>query len=102
MHLYVGMSWSGHNIAWCPSSDQEQLFDCSELGKHWLLHLYLTMSVSTGRVCSGRDNYQYKLLCTISNNIEVYEKPVPRAKRIFHYVVEFEAIEKNRIVYERL
>ena len=25
MHLYVGMSCSGHNIAWRPSSDQEPI-----------------------------------------------------------------------------
>ena len=26
--------------------------------------------------------YQYRLLYTISNNIEVYEEPVPRTKKI--------------------
>ena len=41
---------------------------------------------------------QYKLLYTILNNIEVYEEPVPRTKKIPYYVVEFKAGEENRIV----
>ena len=45
---------------------------------------------------------QYKLLYTILNNIQVYEEPVPSAKKIPHCAVKFEASEKNRIVYENL
>ena len=45
---------------------------------------------------------QYKLLYTISNNIEVYEEPVPRPKKIIHYIVKFGADKKNGIVYESL
>ena len=41
---------------------------------------------------------QYKHLCTISNNIEVYDDPVPRTKEITHHAVKFEAGEENRIV----
>ena len=47
-------------------------------------------------------NIQYKLFCTISNNIEVYEEPVPRIKKIPHRdrdPVKFEVSEKDRIVY---
>ena len=45
---------------------------------------------------------QYKLSCTISNNTEVYEEPVPRAKKMPHCAVNFEAGEENRIVYKSL
>ena len=45
---------------------------------------------------------QYELLYTISNNIEVYHEPVPRTKKIVHYIVKFEADEENGIVYESL
>ena len=44
----------------------------------------------------------YKLLYTISNNIEVYEEPVPRTKNIPHRAVKFKASEDNRIAYESL
>ena len=46
--------------------------------------------------------YQYKLSYTVSNNIEVYEEPVPRAKKTPHCAANFEAGEENRIVYESL
>ena len=46
--------------------------------------------------------FALQLLFLISNNIKVYEKPVPRTKKIPHYAVEFEAGEENRIVYESL
>ena len=42
--------------------------------------------------------FQYKLLCTTSSNIEVYEEPMPRTKKVPHCLVEFEAGEENRIV----
>ena len=45
---------------------------------------------------------QYKLLYTISNNIEVYEEPVPRTKKIIHYIVKSGADEENGIVCESL
>ena len=38
----------------------------------------------------------------ISNNIKVYDEPVPRTKKIPHRAVKFEAGEENGIVYERL
>ena len=37
-----------------------------------------------------------------SNNIGVYEEPVPRTKKIPHCPVEFETCEENRIVSESL
>ena len=37
-----------------------------------------------------------------SNNIEVYEEPVPRTKKHSHDIVKFEAGEQNRTVYEKL
>ena len=46
--------------------------------------------------------YQYKLLCTISNNIEVNEDTVPRTKKIPYCAVKFEASEEKRIVHESL
>ena len=45
---------------------------------------------------------QYKLLYAISNNIEVYEEPVERTKKIPHYAVKFETGEKKRNVHESL
>ena len=50
--------------------------------------------------CSGV--YHYKLLYTISNNIEIYEGPVQLTKKIPHCAVKFKACEENRIVYESL
>ena len=47
-------------------------------------------------------SFQYKLLYTILNNIEVCEEPVLRKKKIFQCAVKFEAGEENRIVYESL
>ena len=44
-----------------------------------------------------RDLTQYKLSYIISNNIEVYEEPVPQTKKIPNPAVEFEAGEENRI-----
>ena len=41
---------------------------------------------------------QYKLLYTISNNIEVYEEPVPRTKKIHYCAVKFETDEEERPV----
>ena len=38
---------------------------------------------------------QNGLLCTISNNIEVYEEPVPLTKKIPHCTVKFEASDQN-------
>ena len=40
---------------------------------------------------------QYRNLYTISNNIEVYEGPVSRTKKIPHCAVKFEAGKENRI-----
>ena len=45
---------------------------------------------------------QYKLLRITFDNIEVYEEPVARIKRIPHCAVKFEASEENRIVNESL
>ena len=45
---------------------------------------------------------QYKYLYIISNNIEVYEEPVPRTKNGFHTAVKFETDEDKGIVYETL
>ena len=50
----------------------------------------------------NKTHLEYKLLSSISNNTEVYEKPVLRIKHIPHHAVKFEASEKNRIVYESL
>ena len=44
------------------------------------------------------ESAQYKLLYTISNNIEVYSEPVPWTKIISHRAVKFQAGEENRIV----
>ena len=44
----------------------------------------------------------YKLLHTFSNNIEVYEEPKQRTKKIPHYAVKFEAGQEKRIVYDSL
>ena len=41
---------------------------------------------------------QYKLLYTISNNIEVYQEPMPQTEKIPHCPVKFRAGEKNKIV----
>ena len=63
--------------------------------KHWFvskLWIYFAVSLSL----------QYKLLCTISNNIEVYEEPEPRTNKIPHCAVKFEAGEENIIEYESL
>ena len=46
--------------------------------------------------------YKTNFLCTISNNIEVYEDPVPRTKKIHDCAVKFEAGEEKRIVQEIL
>ena len=46
--------------------------------------------------------YQYKLSDTISNNIAVYEGPVPQAKKMPHCAVKCEAGEENRIVEKGL
>ena len=43
------------------------------------------------------ENGQYKLLYTISNNVEVYEELVTRMKNIRLYVVKFEARSVRRI-----
>ena len=43
---------------------------------------------------------QYKLLYIISNNIEVYEGPVPRTKIFPHCAGKFKTGEENRIVHE--
>ena len=45
---------------------------------------------------------QYKLLYTISNNIEVYEGPVPRTMKFPHHAAKFETGGENRIEYESL
>ena len=34
----------------------------------------------------------------ILNNIEIYEKPVPRTKKISHHTAKFKAGQENRIV----
>ena len=39
---------------------------------------------------------QYKLLVSISNNIEVCEEPVPRTKKIPNHAVKFEAGEAGK------
>ena len=39
---------------------------------------------------------------TISNNIEVYEAPVPLTKKLSHCAVKFKAGEENRILHESL
>ena len=36
---------------------------------------------------------QYELLCTVSHDIEGYEEPVPRTKKIPHHAVKFETHE---------
>ena len=46
--------------------------------------------------------YQYKLSYTISNNIDVYEGPVPQAKKMPHCAVKFEAGEENITVEKSL
>ena len=43
------------------------------------------------------ENGQYKLLYTISNNVEVYEEPVTRMKNIRRHVVKFEVRPVRRI-----
>ena len=50
--------------------------------------------------CSGV--YHYKLLYTISINIEIYKGPVQQTKKIPHCAVKFKASEENRIVCESL
>ena len=45
---------------------------------------------------------QYKLCYTISNNIEIYEEPIPSTKKIPPCVVKFEIGEENRIVQENV
>ena len=50
---------------------------------------------------NGRNGH-YKLLHTISNNIEVHGEPVPRIKKITHRTVKFVAGVENRILYESL
>ena len=45
---------------------------------------------------------QYKILYTISNNIEVYGESVPRTKKLPHCAVKFKVGEENRIENESL
>ena len=42
---------------------------------------------------------KYEFLYATSNNIEVYEKSVPRTKKILNHAVRFEAGEEDRIAY---
>ena len=51
---------------------------------------------------TGKETTQYKFLCTILNNIDVYEESVPRTKKIPHCAVKFEAGKENGNVYESL
>ena len=46
--------------------------------------------------------FQYKILYTISNNIEVYEESGPRTKKPSHNAVKFEAGEVNRILTRKI
>ena len=55
----------------------------------WRLHLRNPYSYSK---CYSN---QYNILCKISNNIEVYGKPVPRTKKIPYCVIKFEASEEG-------
>ena len=48
------------------------------------------------------DLQQYRNLYTISNNIEAYEGPVSRTKKIPHCAVKFETGKENRIDTEFL
>ena len=52
-----------------------------------LIILYLTLAKLV--------QLQYKLLHRVSNNIEVYEEPVPRTKKIPHCAVRFDVGEEN-------
>ena len=61
-----------------------------------VFHFGLLTQASTLPI--GQWAIQYKLLYTISNNIEVYEESVPRTKKGSHCVVIFEAGEQNRIL----
>ena len=61
------------------------------------VHL-ITLSV----LRTGKETPQYKFLCTILNNIDVYEESVPRTKKIPHCAVKFEAVKENGTVYESL
>ena len=45
---------------------------------------------------------QCRILYRILNNIDVYEEPILRTKKVQYYAVEFEASEENRIVHESL
>ena len=53
--------------------------------------------------CSGHNdnvNTQYKVLCTISNNNEVYEESLPETKKISRPVIKFKAGQKDKNVNE--
>ena len=52
---------------------------------------------------SDEKESQYKLLFTISNNVEIYEEPVPRRTKKFHHcAITFGAGEENTIGEESL
>ena len=76
--IHGNMNIPGHNLLLSPSADQRYFLDLIHFGD------------------------QSKLLCTISNNIEVYEEPVRGAKKTHHCAVKFEAGEENRIAHESL
>ena len=63
-----------------------------------LIYIIKLSATQKGHSSLLNKSCQYKLLYTISNNIEVFEKPVPRTKEIPHRAVKFEAGEENRIV----
>ena len=43
---------------------------------------------------------QYKLLYMISNSIGICKEPLPRIKKILHYVLKFVASENNRMIHK--
>ena len=100
----------------CPSnrkdvSLQRLLSGAQNLYLHWNFHLlshsFSLLSLSgLMDICRKFEElniWQYKLLYTISNNIEVYEDPVTRTKKISHCALKFGAkFEENRIVNKSL
>ena len=69
------------------------------LRKHYeKRNLLYTMGTSQQKIRYRRIcGHQSKLVYTITNNIEVFEEPVPRTKKITHCAVKFEAGEEKII-----
>ena len=87
-----GSAWSRRGLLpGVPGGDPQDGYCCRRYASYWNAFLFLGFKVR-----------RYRLLYTISNNIEVYELPVKRTKKNPQHAIKFEADEENKIVYEIL